>query len=215
MHTSMILETWLCCMCVWCIYPWCDNFVTEGRAEKPTVILTLMCMMHVFMMRHICHACTNRDSDAYLHYACMYHPSLIMYAQCIYICSLIMMHMCMMHTSVIFNPWLCCMCVWCGWNFVTNEQGDSRSRIQCADTYEACIYDACMCDACQKWGRTNGRTGERTESWILGVGCNCFFVSLVLFSMVKNAVVLICDRPEASAPDRDHLIFQVGATFFV
>ena len=44
-----------------------------------------------------------------------------------------MMHMCMMHTSVIFNPWLCCMCVWCGWNFVTNqptnEQGDFRSRI--------------------------------------------------------------------------------------
>ena len=22
---------------------------------------------------------------------------------------------------MIFNPWLCCMCVWCGWNFVTNQ----------------------------------------------------------------------------------------------
>ena len=52
---------------------------------------------------------------------CIYICSLIMYARCIYICSLIMMHMCMMHTSVIFNPWLCCMCVWCGWNFVTNQ----------------------------------------------------------------------------------------------
>ena len=31
----------------------------------------------------------------------------------------------------------------------------------------------------------------------------------------ENAVVLICDRPEASAPDRDNLIFRVGATFFV
>ena len=35
------------------------------------------------------------------------------------------------------------------------------------------------------------------------------------WEMVKNAVLLICDRPEASAPDRDNLIFQVGATFFV
>ena len=64
---------------------------------------------------------------------CIYICSLIMYARCIYICSLIMMHMCMMHTSVIFNLWLCCMCVWCGWNFVTiqptNGQGDSRSRL--------------------------------------------------------------------------------------
>ena len=49
---------------------------------------------------------------------CIYICSLIMYARCIYICSLIMMHMCMMHTSVIFNPWVCCVCVWC----------DSRSR---------------------------------------------------------------------------------------
>ena len=55
---------------------------------------------------------------------CIYICSLIMYARCIYICSLIMMHMCMMHTSVIFNPWLCCMCVWCGWNFVTNQPTD-------------------------------------------------------------------------------------------
>ena len=29
-------------------------------------------MMHVFMMRHICHAWTNLDPDAYIHYACMH-----------------------------------------------------------------------------------------------------------------------------------------------
>ena len=42
-----------------------------------------------------------------------------------------------MHTSVILDTWLCCMYLWCGWNFVTNgrtdertdEQGDSRSRM--------------------------------------------------------------------------------------
>ena len=41
-----------------------------------------------------------------------------------------------MHTSVILDTWLCCMYLWCGWNFVTDgrtdgrtdEQGDSRSR---------------------------------------------------------------------------------------
>ena len=42
----------------------------------------------------------------------------------------------------------------------TNEQGDSRSRMQYADTYEACIYDACMCDTCKKWGRMNGLKAE-------------------------------------------------------
>ena len=46
---------------------------TEGRTDEPTVILTRVCMMHVFMMRHICHACTKLDSDAYIHYACMYY----------------------------------------------------------------------------------------------------------------------------------------------
>ena len=71
MNTSMILEIWLCSTCVWCIYPWCGNFVTEGRTEEPTLILTRVCMMHVFMMRHICHVCTNLDSDAYVHHACM------------------------------------------------------------------------------------------------------------------------------------------------
>ena len=30
------------------------------------------CMIHVFMMRHICHAWTNLDPDAYIHYACMH-----------------------------------------------------------------------------------------------------------------------------------------------
>ena len=77
------------------------NFVTEGRTDEPTVILTRVCMMHVFMMRHICHACTNLNSDAYIHcimyVLCIYICSLIMNARCIYICSLIMMHTGMMH----------------------------------------------------------------------------------------------------------------------
>ena len=55
-----------------------------------------------------------------------------------------MMHACLMHVK--------------NGDERTDEQGDSRSRMQYADTYEACIYDACMCDACQKWGRTNRRT---------------------------------------------------------
>ena len=31
-----------------------------------TDFLTRVCMMHVFMMRHICHACTNLNYDAYV-----------------------------------------------------------------------------------------------------------------------------------------------------
>ena len=83
MHDAYIYAPWsLCicqwcinvwCMCVWCIYPWCGSFVMEGRTDEPTVILTRVCMMHVFMMRHICHACTNLNSDAYIHYACIYY----------------------------------------------------------------------------------------------------------------------------------------------
>ena len=74
---------------------------------------------------------------------CIYICSLIMYARCIYMCSLVMMHMCMMHTSVIFNPWLCCMCVWCGWNFVTDKStmNDACMYLQ---VFELCIYDACI-----------------------------------------------------------------------
>ena len=109
MHTSMILETWLCCMCVWCIYPWCGNFVTEGRTDEPTVILTRLCKMHVFIMRHICHTCTNLFSDAYIHYACMYYaytyaPS---YVHDAYICdiqSLTMLHVCMMRLKFCDQP---------------------------------------------------------------------------------------------------------------
>ena len=61
-----------------------------------------------------------------------------------------MMHSCVMHVKN-GDEW-------------TDKQGDSRSRMQYDDTYEACIYDACMCDACQKWGRTDDRMNGRTES---------------------------------------------------
>ena len=96
MHLSTFLDPRL-----WCMYVWCIHLLS--------LILTHLCMMHVFMMRQICHL-----TLIHIYTWCMY-------ARCIYICSLIMMHMCMMHTSVIFNPWLCCMCVWCGWNFETNQ----------------------------------------------------------------------------------------------
>ena len=84
------------------------------------------------LLDHVCtmHIHMLLDNDAYVHDA--------------YICdiqSLTMLHVCMMRLKF------------------CDEQGDSRSRMQYADTYEACIYDAC-----QKWGRTDGRTNERTES---------------------------------------------------
>ena len=152
---SHIYAPWSLCICqwcinVWCIRPWslrldyaacvCDAYIHDAailsRKDGGT------------NQRWSWHACVVYDACihdvAYL--SCMYKPrlwciytlcmyvlciyicSLIMYAQCIYICSLIMMHMCMMHTSVIFNPWLCCMCVWCGWNFVTNQPTNQRTR---------------------------------------------------------------------------------------
>ena len=85
------------------------------------------------------------DNDAYVYDA--------------YICdiqSLTMLHVCMMQLKFCDHST----------NQPTNEQGDSRSRMQYADTYEVCIYDACMCDACQKWGWTN----QPTNKAILGVG---------------------------------------------
>ena len=83
-----------------------------------------------------------------------------------------MLHVCVMHISMmrikhVSMMHACVMHVKNGdertdgkTNQPTNQQGDSRSRMQYADTYEACIYDACMCDACQKWGGTD----EWTES---------------------------------------------------
>ena len=49
----------------------------------------------------------------------------------------------MMHTSVIFNPWLSCICVWCGWNFVTDKStmNDACMYLQ---VFGLCIYDACI-----------------------------------------------------------------------
>ena len=85
MHTSMILETWLCCMCVWCIYPWCGNFVTSTLMH---IYIMHVCIMHIHML--LDHVCTMYihmllDNDAYVHDA--------------YICdiqSLTMLHVCMM-----------------------------------------------------------------------------------------------------------------------
>ena len=57
----------------------------------------------------------------------------------------------MMHVSIMWcmylwcvypwymYPWLCCMCVWCGWNFVTNQptnKANSRSRIWYFDYHQ-------------------------------------------------------------------------------
>ena len=108
--------------------------------------------------------------DAYIHDACM-HDAYTYAPWSLCICAWCINVWCM-YTSMILDTWLCCMCVWCGWNFVpdgrtnepTNEQGDSRSWMQYADTYEACIYDACMCDACQKWGRTDERMDGKLNS---------------------------------------------------
>ena len=98
-------------------------------------------MMHTSMMRQFCHgrtdgrtngdpdmraydACTNLDSDAYIHYACMYYaytyaPS---YVHDAYICgdayiiqSLTMLHVFMMRLKFCDQP--------------TNEQGDSTLEV--------------------------------------------------------------------------------------
>ena len=63
-----------------CIHVWCIHLLS--------VILTHVCMMDVFMMRHICHAWTNLDSDAYIHDACM-------------------------HDAYTYAPWSLCICAWC------------------------------------------------------------------------------------------------------
>ena len=34
MLTSMILDTWLCCMCVWCMYLWCGKFCYGPTDEQ-------------------------------------------------------------------------------------------------------------------------------------------------------------------------------------
>ena len=33
-----------------------------------------------------------------------------------------------MHTSMILDTWLCCMCVWCGWNFVPDGRTNQRTN---------------------------------------------------------------------------------------
>ena len=95
-----------------------------------------------------------------------------------------------MHTSMILDTWLCCMCVWCGWNFVPDEQGDSRSRMHIymyyAYTYMlldhyAYVLDALMYDAyiCDPWYLTMLHVcmmrlkfcHQRTDKAIVGVGC--------------------------------------------
>ena len=69
----------------------------------------------------------------------------------------------------------------------TDQRGDSRSRMQYADTYEACIYDACMCDACKKWGRTNkailgvGWTLDQNKKGRKNIFFNCLNIILAYF----------------------------------
>ena len=104
MHVSLAFDPW-----PWYMYVWCIHLLS--------VILTHVCMMHVFMMRHICHACTNLDSDAYIHYACMYYA----YTYAPWSC---------MHDAYTYAPWSWCICAWCIhlWYSILD--------------YAACVYDA-------------------------------------------------------------------------
>ena len=122
MHILLTFDPWPWCMYVWCMhllslimtylctldwmYVWWGKFFMHGE----TLTLMHIYMMHVCTMHiHICSLIIMHVHDAYVHDALMYDA------------------------SVILNPWLYRMCVWCGWNFVpdgrTNEQGDSRSLI--------------------------------------------------------------------------------------
>ena len=158
MHLSMFLDPWLYCMCVWCTYLWSsipdsDLCVYDAHIYDPrSLILMHVCMMHISMildldleacmyvwcmylwcgkfcqqrtneqgdsrslMRQTFHAWTNLDPDEYIHDA--YVHDALMY-----------------DASVILNPWLYRMCVWCGWNFVPDgrtyfhwEQQQERTR---------------------------------------------------------------------------------------
>ena len=101
-------QWWSWHACVWCMYSWCSIFVMHVQTST---------LMHIYVM-HVCimhiHMLLDHVGTMHIH--------------------MILDNMSMMHTFVIFNPWLCCMCVWCSWNFVTNqptnEQGDSRSRME-------------------------------------------------------------------------------------
>ena len=56
MHTSIILDPDTC------VY---DACLYDGQGDSRS-------RMHIFMIRHICQAWTNLDSDAYIHDACMH-----------------------------------------------------------------------------------------------------------------------------------------------
>ena len=188
-----ILGVWCIYSCSWCTWPWCTYIWCMMRAfiHDPdtacifglrSLTLIHVCVMHTSIIRDpdtcVYDACIH--DAAYLscmskpwlwciytlcmYVLCIYICSLIMYARCIYICSLIMMHMCMMHTSVIFNPWLCCMCVWCGWNFVTNKAilgvGCSMPiRMKHVSMMHACVMHVKNGDR-RTNKQTNGRKAE-------------------------------------------------------
>ena len=150
MHDACIY-TWSWYMHVWCMYM-CPSILDPDTCihvwciHLLSVILTHVCMMDVFMMRHICHAWTNLDSDAYIHDACM-------------------------HDAYTYAPWSLCICAWCinvwcihPWSLILDYAACvcmmHISMILDLDP-EACMYVWCMYLWCGKF--CYGRTDERTR----------------------------------------------------
>ena len=119
MHTSMILDTWLCCMCVWCIYPWCGKFChgrtdgrTNGQGDSRSRIRSLTLMYDAYILDP-----DTRGHDAHIYDAWCVHLYMILIHACIFgLRSLTLIHVCVMHTSIIRDP-------------------------------DTCVYDACIHDA--------------------------------------------------------------------
>ena len=115
MHTSVILDTCLCCMCVWC-GKFCHGR-TDERTDEPTdkailgvwsrVIMMRVCMMHTSMIMILCmNVIYILDPDACVYdLQCMMHISIhismiLDHEACMNVWSLTMMNVYMMHISV-------------------------------------------------------------------------------------------------------------------
>ena len=177
----MILDTWLCCMCVY------DAHIYDPGPRSWSM---LVCMVHISMIRlKFCHGRTDGrtnkailgvgcslilDSDAYVYDAHIYDSR-----------SLILIHTCMMHLSMFLDPWLYCMCVWCTylWSWTLTLMHVCMMHISMILDLdpEACMYVWCMYLWCGKFchERTDEQGDSRSRIWSFG-----HFFSLIILGSV-------------------------------
>ena len=121
----LFLDPWLWYMCVWCTYIWswtlilkhacmygtciydAANFVTDEQGDSRSRIHDPdTCMYDAYIYDGCIHEV--------MHVSVILDPDTCMYDAYINVpWSLTLMHVCMMDISMILDPWLWCMCVWC------------------------------------------------------------------------------------------------------